>query len=108
MIERTTILEQCEVHRSGVLMVKLALLILEGDKVLANSWHRTSIPLEVDPVAQMVAVNYHLKEMGATELGEEDIDCIVEFHELMVKQHSGTKEPRPWGKALLNRLLGRE
>jgi len=88
MIERKTLLEQPEPHRSGVLGVKIALLMVEDGVEIDCKWHRTSIPVDVDPQAQMDAVNAHLLSMGLPELPQADIDFVVQCHDLL-KQKMG-------------------
>ena len=36
-------------------------MVLEDGEEISSAWHRTSIPPGADPVAQMAAVNEHLK-----------------------------------------------
>lgn len=90
MIERKTVLEQPEPNRSGVLGVKIALLLVEDDVEIDCKWHRTTIPVDVDPIAQMVAVNAHLAiiEPPMPPVSQSDIDFIVQCHALL-KQRMG-------------------
>ena len=60
MIERQTKLDQPEIHRSGSLGVKIAIVLVDGGQEIDCKWHRTSIPADIDPAAQMAAVNEHL------------------------------------------------
>lgn len=83
MIERKTTLEQPEPHRSGVLGVKIAILMVEDGVEIDRKWHRTSIPVDVDPQAQMDAVNEHLVSMGLPALPQADIDFVVACHTLL-------------------------
>lgn len=87
MIERKTVLEQPEIHRSGNLGVKIAKLMVEDGNELDCQWHRTSIPFDADPVAQMDAVNSHLVSMGYPALPQADIDFVVQCHALMVQRY---------------------
>jgi hypothetical protein len=86
VITRKTVLEQPEPHRSGVLGVKIAILMVEDGVEIDCKWHRTSIPIDVDPQAQMDAVNAHLESMGLPALPQSDIDFIVQCHALMVER----------------------
>ena len=61
MLEKKTILDQIEITRDGTIQVRLALLVLEDGEEISSAWHRTSIHPGADPVAQMAAVNDHLK-----------------------------------------------
>lgn len=83
MIERKTVLEQPESHRSGVLGVKIAILMIEDGVEIDCKWHRTSIPPDVDPQSQMDAVNAHLISMGMPELPQSEIDFVIQCHELL-------------------------
>ena len=83
MIERQTKLEQPEIHRSGSLGVKIAVLLVDDGQEIDCKWHRTSIPADVDPAAQMAAVNEHLTSMGYPVVSQADIDCVVASHTFM-------------------------
>lgn len=85
MIERKTVLEQPELHRSGVLGVKIAFILMEDGVEIDCKWHRTSIPIDADPVEQMEYVNEHLSAMepAMPQVSQEDIDLIVQCHELL-------------------------
>lgn len=92
MIERKTILDQPELHRSGVLGVRIAKLLIENGVEISCEWHRTSIPPDVNPHEQMAAVNSHLVEMGLPPLLQEDIDTVVACHTLLAERQK-TKRP---------------
>ena len=86
MIERKTVLEQTEPNcQSGVLGVKIAFLLVEGDRELDRKWHRTAIPIDVDPSQQMAAVNAHLSIMDPPmpQVSQADIDFVVQCHALL-------------------------
>lgn len=83
MIERKAILDQPEISRYGALGVRIALLLVDGQEEIDSKWHRTSIPADVDPQAQMHAVNQHLLSMGYPAVSQGDIDCVVAAHTLM-------------------------
>ena len=86
MIERKTVLEQPEPNcQTGVLGVKLAFLLVEDGKELDRKWHRTSIPVDVDPAQQMAAVNVHLTTMDPPmpQVSQADIDFVVQCHTLL-------------------------
>lgn len=90
MIERKTVLEQPELNRSGVLGVKIALLLIDNGIEIDCKWHRTSIPLEVDPVAQMAAVNAQLEMMEppVPPISKADIDFIVQCRGLLTQRYA--------------------
>lgn len=85
MIERKTVLEQPELHRSGVLGVKLAFLLVEDDVEIDLKWHRTAIPLDADPEIQMASVNLHLASMEPPmpPVSQADIEFIVQCHSIL-------------------------
>lgn len=83
MIEKKSVLDQPELHRSGVLYVRLAKLLVEDGVEIGCEWHRTGIPHDIDPAAQMAAVNAHLAEMNYPAVSQADVDCVVASHALM-------------------------
>ncbi len=85
MIERKTVLEQPELNCSGFVGVKIAFLLVEGDVELDRKWHRTAIPMDVDPAQQMAAVNAHLAimEPPMPQVSQADIDFVVSCHALL-------------------------
>lgn len=83
MIERKTALEQPELHRSGVLGIKIAKLLVENGEEISCEWHRTSIPVDVDPQAQMDAVNEHLVSMGLPAIPQSEIDFVIQCHNML-------------------------
>lgn len=87
MIERKSALEQPEINRSGILGIKVCKLLVEDGNELDCQWHRTSIPIDADPAAQMAAVNEHLVSMGYPPVPQADIDFAVQCHALMVQRY---------------------
>jgi predicted nucleotidyltransferase len=85
MIYRKTVLEQPELHRSGLLQIKLGLLMVEDNAELSCAWHRTAITLDGDVQVVMDAVNAHLAimEPPMPPLPQEDIDFIKQCHVLL-------------------------
>jgi len=85
MIYRKTVLDQPELHRSGLLQIRLGLLMVEDDVELSCQWHRTAVELTGDVQQQMDAVNAHLAVMEPPmpALPQEEIDFIKECHELL-------------------------
>lgn len=85
MIERKTVLDQSEIQRSGVLGVRIAFILLEDGAEIDCKWHRTAIPIDADPVAQMAYVNEHLSAMEPSmpQVSQGDIDFIVQCHNLL-------------------------
>lgn len=85
MSERKSVLEQPEINRSGVLQIKIALLLVDGETESLYSWHRTAIPLDGDVQTQMDFVNAHLAlmEPPLPPVSQQDIDRVKECHDLM-------------------------
>lgn len=85
MIERITALEQAELHRSGMLGVKIAVLLVEDGVEIDCRWHRTAIDPEGDVQAQMEAVNAHLASMepAVPAVSQADIDHLKDCHDLI-------------------------
>lgn len=77
MIERKTALEQPELHRSGILGIKIAKLLVDNGVEIDCQWHRTSIEAGADVNAQICAVNAHLEVMGYPALSQADVDFII-------------------------------
>lgn len=90
MIERKTVLDQVEQNRAGFVGVRIAFLLVEDGVEIDSKWHRTIVPHDIDPAAQMQAVNDHLAVMDPPmpPVGQADIDFIVQCHTLM-KQYVG-------------------
>ncbi len=72
MIEQRTIIDQIEITHGGVIQIRFAKQIVDGDTVLASEWHRSSIEPGGDPAAQMAAVNSHLTQMGRLPVSDKD------------------------------------
>lgn len=85
MIERKTLVEQPELHRSGLMMIKIALLLVEDSTEISCNWHRTAVGLDGDAQQQMDFVNAHLAMMEPPmpPVSQEDIDFIKACHELL-------------------------
>lgn len=67
---KKTIIEQIEIKSDGFVLVRLQLIVIDGEEVIASSWHRTSIPPGADVEAQMAAVNSHLAQMNRAPVGD--------------------------------------
>lgn len=85
MAIRNTVVEQTEINRSGVLQVKIAFILVESGKETDPKWHRTAIPIDVNPAQQMAEVNAHLASMEPPmpPVSQSDIDFIVQCHNLL-------------------------
>jgi hypothetical protein len=91
MIERKTVLDQPELHRSGLLQIRLALLLVEDGAELSCAWHRTAVELDGDVQTQMDFVNAHLAALDPPmpPLAQEEIDFIKACHDLMKARFQG-------------------
>lgn len=89
MIERRTVLDQVELTSAGFLGIRLAFLLVEGEVEIDRKWHRTAIPTDTPPAAQMEAVNNHLSIMEPPMplVSQADIDFVVQCHALLC-QHA--------------------
>lgn len=78
-MERKTVVDQIEITRAGMVQVRLALLIVDGEKEISSRYHRTAFDPRVENAAmiQMYAVNTHLLEMGEKPIPQEDIDRVM-------------------------------
>lgn len=94
MIERKTMLDQVELTRSGSVNLRLALLLVEGDVELHTQFHRVSIDISGDVVAQMAVVVEHLASMGYPPLPEPALQLLRSGHQL-IKDYLGYVAPAP-------------
>lgn len=76
MIGKQTVLNQIEITSSGVVQIRLGLLLVEDGKEIDCKWHRSMIEPGGDIDAQMNAVNADLERMGRLPVGTEDIARI--------------------------------
>lgn len=93
MIKRKTVLDQVEHNFQGeTLGVRVAFLLVEGDKEIDRKLHRASIPAGTDPLSQMDELNAHLSAMDPPMplVSEVDIDFVVQCHALL-KQRVATQ-----------------
>ncbi|MCY1288430.1 hypothetical protein D9M70_374700 [compost metagenome] len=89
MIERKTFLHQAEINRTGVLGVLLVISMVEDGVETQGEFHRTTIPVEMDPVQQMGFVNSDLANRmpPLPPVSDEDIQRVVQAHQLLVAQY---------------------
>lgn len=88
MLARKSVVEQIEFPSGGGVAVRIALLIIDGDKVLSSAWHRTMIAHGGNAVTQMSYVQAHLAEMGEELLSQDDINRVVGAHQYSVANPS--------------------
>lgn len=92
MIERKTMLDQVELTRNGAVNIRLALCLVEGDVELHTTYHRVSIDINGDVVAQMAEVVTHLGEQGFPPLPESALQLLRSGHQL-IKDYLGYVAP---------------
>lgn len=88
MLERKSVVEVIELPSTGGVQVKIALMIVDGDKVLNSAWHRTAVTHGGNAVTQMSYVQAHLSEMGEALLSQADVDRVVAAHAFAVQNPS--------------------
>ena len=64
-----TKLNKIEVEENGT----LSILYMKDD----NTWHRTTIPTDIDPTVQQETVKIHLESMGFTGVDQPTEDLIT-------------------------------
>lgn len=94
MIERKTMLDQVELTRNGAVNIRLALCLVEGDVEIHTTYHRVSIDISGDVVAQMAVVVQHLGEQGFPPLPEPALQLLRAGHQL-IKDYLGYVAPAP-------------
>lgn len=82
MIERKTVINNLSVDREGNLSVQFGLLLVEDGVEIDCKWHRTMIPPDIDPEAQLNEVHKHLESMGVPAEPEADSNKVKAFHTL--------------------------
>lgn len=76
-MEKRAVVDQIEIARNGTVMIRIAKEIVDGEHVLARTWHRTVIAPGQDVDAQMAEVNRHLTEgLNAGAVGADDIGRV--------------------------------
>lgn len=85
-IERRTVIDQIELTRSGLIQIRLGLLLVENGNELDCRFHRAVIPFDGDVETQMAAVNEHLDMMGVDRVSEPDIQRIEAIRQLCAAQ----------------------
>lgn len=93
MITRQTTLDQPELNRSGLLQIRIALLLIEDGNEIDCKWHRTAVPLDGDVQQQMDLVNLHLAQMepAMPPVPQDEIEHLKACHTLL-KQRIGILE----------------
>jgi hypothetical protein len=76
-METRTIIDKIEIDpQTGNVGVRMKKQIVEGELVLAEHYHRTTIDTAADPAAQMALVNAHLATMGYPAIRNEDVAVL--------------------------------
>lgn len=85
-------LDQVELTRNGAVNIRLALCLVEGDVEIHTTYHRVSIDISGDVVAQMAGVVQHLGEQGFPPLPESALQLLRAGHQL-IKDYLGYVAP---------------
>jgi hypothetical protein len=76
-MQTRTIIDKIEIEpQTGNVGVRMKKQIVEGDMVLAEQYHRTTIDSGADPAAQVALVNAHLATMGYPPIRNEDVAVL--------------------------------
>jgi hypothetical protein len=76
-METRTIIDRIEIDpQTGTVGVRMKKQIVEGETVLAEQYHRTTIDTGADPAARMAAVDAHLATMGYPAIRSEDVAVL--------------------------------
>jgi hypothetical protein len=67
-LERKTIIDQIEIRRDGTVHVRMAKVIVEGERIVASEYHRTALEPGADVDTTLAAVNAHLVQLGEAEI----------------------------------------
>lgn len=88
MIIPVTEIGKIEIVQGG-LQIRLSLLVKNGDAILSEQFHRTSMEFGGAGVqAQMDLVNQHIGQMGWPPVPQSDIDRISQFYDLAMGMQS--------------------
>lgn len=78
-MKKRTILDQVTLRADGFVEVRFAKQIVDGEEILANEWHRTSLQPDTKVKDQMHAVNAHLELMNYPPVSAADIATIEKY-----------------------------
>lgn len=76
MIQKKTIVDQIEITSHGVVQVRLALLVVEGENIIAKDYHRTVIEPGISPDDQFALVNQHLVSMNKEPVSDSEMIAV--------------------------------
>lgn len=76
-MERRTVVDQIEVKRDGIVQVRLAKQVVDGEQMLRNDYHRME-PLTpgADLESALLIVNAHLTELREAMVEEAEWDRV--------------------------------
>ena len=80
-IEKRTVLSQVECKPNGTVLVRLEKQVVEGDKVIANEYHRFRIDKDVAPERVRIEVDHHLNGMGYPSMEGTDFNRLLKLYE---------------------------
>lgn len=87
MLKKSTVIDQIELCRDGITRLRIALLVLDGEKEIFCKWHRTMLEADIDPEAQMNIVNEHLASMGEEVISPAEVAKIKRAREFHKQEH---------------------
>lgn len=76
MIERQTVVDKIEVLRSGIVQIRLGLLLVEDGVELDCKWHRMTLEPGKDWEESIAIVNAHLFSMKLAPLPDLEIERV--------------------------------
>jgi hypothetical protein len=99
MLAKCTALSQIECTPSGAVQLRLDKQIVDGDNIVASSYHRTVFLPGGDLDAQVSLVNEHLSEMGYPAMPDAVIERLrriiaVEHTPAVVAAYAAAQEER--------------
>jgi hypothetical protein len=86
-LKRRTVVDQIEITRTGTVQVRLAKTIMDGEAVVASTFHRCTFEPGANVEEGIAAVNAHLAQLGEANLDGSEIERITRVTAL---EHSET------------------
>lgn len=80
MIQKKSVFESLDIAPSGIVQIRIGIVVLDGDEIIARKNHRSMIEPGIAVSDQMTMVNAHLASMNEPEVGADEIarlDAIV-------------------------------
>lgn len=76
-LERVTMVDKIDLDPVGDMHIRLMLMVVDGDNVVAHRYHRTTVAAGVSVADQFALVNTHLASMGELPVSAADIARVV-------------------------------